>query len=275
MDNMHSRAVRLIQISDLHCYADNDAALAWSTIPVYPNRSFSRVITHLKNKVGSFDALVISGDLVEEETAASYQRISEILRGFPTPVYVLPGNHDISSLMQSKLVDQDDNICFHIQQPFGRWQCLFLDTNKPQCSEGHLDAEQFRRIEGKLAALAADEQVMVFMHHHPLSIGSPWMDRYGLQQTEAFWQMINRYPQISGIAFGHIHSEFSTRHVLDNGRTVNVWGTPATCVQVKHIDENLNLDHNRPAWREFELHADGRIETVVHYLPDDDSVAQA
>ena len=271
MDNVHSRAVRLVQISDLHCYADDDATLEWSDIPVYPNRSFIRVLDHLKNKTGSFDALVISGDLVQEETAASYQRIAEILRGFPTPVYVLPGNHDISELMQSKLVDQDDNIHFHLRQSFGNWHSLFLDTNKPRCPDGHIDAKQFMRIEAQLDAMDADEHAMLFMHHHPLPIGSPWMDSQGLQQTEPFWQMISRHPQVSGIAFGHIHSEFSTRHMLDNGREVNVWGTPATCVQVKHIDEDLNLDHVRPAWREFKLYSDGRIETAVHYLPEEES----
>lgn len=270
MDNVHERAVRLIQISDLHCYADDNAPLEWSDIPVYPNRSFIRVLDHLKNDVGDFDALVISGDLVQEETAASYQRIAEILQGFPRPIYVLPGNHDISALMQSELVDQDANINFHIQQAFGGWQCLFLDTNKPGCPDGHLDAEQFERIEGRLNALAADEHILLFMHHHPLPIGSPWMDNMGLQQSEQFWQMINRCPQVSGIAFGHIHSEFYTQHTLDNGRTVQVWGTPATCVQVQHIDEDLHLDHVRPAWRELVLHADGMIETEVHYLPDEE-----
>ncbi len=270
MDNVHSRVVRLIQISDLHCYADDNALLEWSDIPVYPNRSFIRVLDHLRDKVDDFDALVISGDLVQEETAAAYQRISEILRDFPTPIYVLPGNHDISALMQSKLVDQDENIRFQIQQAFGQWQCLFLDTNKPQCPDGHLDEKQFQRIDAKLDAISADEHVMLFMHHHPLPIGSPWMDNQGLQQSGQFWQMINRHPNVSAVVFGHIHSEFFTRHKLDNSHTVNVWGTPATCIQVRHIDENLNIDHARPAWREFELHTDGRVETAVHYLPDED-----
>ena len=93
----------------------------------------------------------------------------------------------------------------------------------------------------------------------------------GLQQVEPFWQMINRYPQVAGIVFGHIHSEFFTRHTLESGRTVNVWGTPATCLQVLHIDDDLHIDHIRPAWREFELHTGGRIETVVHYLPEEES----
>lgn len=268
MDNVHSNAVRLIQITDLHCYSDDDVTLEWSDIPVYPNRSFIRIIEHLKHEVANFDALVISGDLVQEETVASYQRISEILRGFPRPIFVLPGNHDISELMQRILVDQDDNIRFHIQQPFGRWQCLFLDTNSPGCGDGHLDAEQFRRIEARLDGLATDEHAMLFMHHHPLPIGSPWMDGMGLQQAEQFWQMIERHPQVSVIAFGHIHSEFATRHPLGAGRYIDVLGTPATCIQVKHIDENLHTDHGRPAWREFNLHADGKMETAVHYLPD-------
>ncbi len=264
--NNSQRALRLIQISDLHCYADDNAVLEWSDIPVYPNRSLRRVLNHLITDAGDFDALVISGDLVQEETAASYQRIAALLRGFPKPIYVLPGNHDIPTLMQPHLVAQDANIHAELRQAFGGWHMLFLDTSKPQHSDGHLEAVQFEHIAAQLAALKPSEHALVFMHHHPLPIGSPWMDQQGLQQTTAFWQMIDRHPQVAGIAFGHIHSEFATSHTLDSGRTVAVWGTPATCVQVKHIDHDLRLDHNRPAWREFDLHADGRITTAVHYL---------
>ena len=142
-NHIPSRPIRLVQISDLHCYADDNAPLEWSEIPLYPNQSLIRVIDHLKAEVASFDGLVISGDLVQEETAASYQRIREMLLGFPKPVYILPGNHDIPELMQRELADQDDNIRFQFSALFADWHCLFLDTHKHECPDGHIDAEQF------------------------------------------------------------------------------------------------------------------------------------
>ena len=268
MNNIPPEAIRLIQITDLHCYADDNAKLEWSDIPVYPNRSVLRVLAHLQNENTSFDALVISGDLVQEETAASYQRISEMLQDFPKPIYVLPGNHDIPALMKSHLVEQDENVHFQLKQDFGQWQCLFLDTNAPQSPEGHLDDEQFADIAAQLSQLSPEDHVLLFMHHHPLSIGSPWMDKMGLQETEQFWSLLARYPQVSCVVFGHIHSEFSVEHAINDKHIVDVFGTPATCIQVKHIDENLNLDHARPAWRELTLYPDGKLDTEVKYLPE-------
>lgn len=268
MENVHSGPVRLIQISDLHCYADDDAKLEWSDIPLYPNRSLIRVIDHLQKIAQSFDVLVISGDLVQEETAQSYQRIAQILQGFPRPIYIFPGNHDIPALMQVHLVDVDKNIHFCLSETFANWHCLFLDTNAPQCPDGHISAEEFAAIEKALGQMTTNEYALILMHHHPLPIGSPWMDTMGLQQTEQFWDLIKKYPQVASIVFGHIHSEFAVQYPLGEDRTVEVLGTPATCVQVKHIDENLHLDHARPAWREVSLLADGGVETAVHYLPD-------
>ncbi|MGB1009476.1 MAG: metallophosphoesterase [Thiolinea sp.] len=267
MENVRSAAVRLIQISDLHCYPDDSMPLEWSDIPLYPNRSLSRVLNHLKKKPEAFDALVISGDLVQQEIAESYQRVAQILQGFPWPVYVLPGNHDIPELMQTYLVEPDENIHFQLSQQFKEWQCLFLDTNAPGCPDGHIDARQFTEIALQLDTV--DKHTLVFMHHHPLPIGSPWMDKMGLQQTEQFWEIIEAHPQVSCIVFGHIHSEFAVEHKVNEARTVDVFGTPATCVQVLHIDEDLNFDHARPAWRELNLFSDGSVETAVHYLPDE------
>ena len=123
-------------------------------------------------------------------------------------------------------------------------------------------------IDKHLRQLEANEHALVFMHHHPVIIGSPWMDKMGLQQHDEFWALMKKYPAVRCIVFGHIHSEFSSCESLSENHTIDVLGTPATCVQVKHIDEHLRLDHIRPAWRELTLQADGRVETAVHYLPD-------
>jgi Icc protein len=47
---------------------------------------------------------------------------------------------------------------------------------------------------------------------------------------------------------------------------IPVFGTPATCIQLKPTHPVFAFDHLCPAWREIALHPDGTLETEVHYL---------
>lgn len=266
--NQPAAAVRLLQITDTHCYADDDSRLEWSDLTVYPNKSLIRVLAHLEQLADDFDALVISGDLVQEETAGAYQRIAEILKDFPLPVYILPGNHDVPDLMRSELSRQNELVNYVPHTVFSAWHLAFLDTHFTGHPEGDINDEQFAELKGRLDQLAPEEHALLFMHHHPVSIGSPWMDHMGLQQTDAFWSLLTSYPQVQGVVFGHIHSEFSMEYPVTPEKNIWVLGTPATCVQAKHNDEEMLLDDARPAWRELVLQPDGSIETAVHYLAD-------
>lgn len=256
--------VRVWQISDTHCYAADSASLIWAPSPVFPNQSLHKVLSHLAQQAPC-NALVISGDLVQEETAAAYQRIKALITGFPAPVYVLPGNHDIPALMRSELVDSTIQMVKTTQ--LDHWHCLFLDTSRPLHGEGYLTTEALHELQQNLAAIPADQHALIFMHHHPMSIGSLWMDNHGLQQPEQFWKIVTAFPQVKAVAFGHIHNEFIGSVPNQQGQSIAVYGTPATCVQLTHHEARLGFKHTQPGWREFLLYPDGSFETMVAYLP--------
>lgn len=254
--------LRVWQISDTHCYAEDSSRLVWSPLTVYPNQSLSRVLSHLALQAG--DALIISGDLAQEEVAATYQRLNNLLDFFPAPVYVLPGNHDTPALMHLELTSQ--NVHFVPQLQLGAWHLLFLDSSRPLHSEGYLSATQLEALEKSLKQIPKDEHVLLFLHHHPLNIGSPWMDHMGLQQPEQFWKIATAFPSVKAVAFGHIHAEFVGAVTNQQGNKIAVYGTPATCVQLTHDEARLGFKHNQSGWREFLLYADGQLTTSVHYL---------
>nr|CAA6829583.1 MAG: 3',5'-cyclic-nucleotide phosphodiesterase (EC [uncultured Thiotrichaceae bacterium] len=261
------KAVKLLQITDTHCYAADDSRLEWSDLELYPNKSLIRVLDHLTQLSGDYDALIISGDLVQEETVATYQRLHGILNDFPLPVYILPGNHDVPELMRSELSAQSERIHYVTHTAFGRWHAVFVDTHLTGHPEGDISEEEFAELKRTLDELPLAEHAVIFMHHHPVPIGSPWMDHMGLKQTEPFWSLLADFPQVRSVVFGHIHSEFSTEYPVTAERNIRVLGTPATCVQAKHNDEEMQLDDTRPAWRELVLRPDGQVETAVSYLP--------
>lgn len=257
-------AVRLFQVTDSHCYASDDTRLTWTDMPIYPNRSLQAILAHLGAQVEGYSALMLTGDLAQEEIPATYQRVNAMLNSFPLPVYTIPGNHDIPQMMQENL---NGNVQMPEKVTFGVWHLLLLDTHSDGKPDGRLTDEQFERFENLLGNIPEDHFVAVFMHHHPVPINSEWMDVMGLQQKRYFWNLVEHFPQVKAVFNGHIHQEFNGQYEYADGRVVAVYGTPATCVQMKPVRKNIEFDHTLPAWRDIALLPDGSVETRVHYLP--------
>jgi 3',5'-cyclic-AMP phosphodiesterase len=257
-------AVCLFQVTDSHCYASDDSRLTWTDMPIYPNLSLKAMLTHLSTRSEGYQALMLTGDLAQEEIPATYQRVNAMLNEFPLPVYTIPGNHDIPQMMQ-------ENLNGNVQMPehvvLGKWHLLLLDTHSDGKPDGRLTDEQFERFESQLASIPEDDFAAVFMHHHPVPIDSEWMDVMGLQQKNYFWNLVEHFPQVKVVFNGHIHQEFNGQHEYADGRVVAVHGTPATCVQMKPVRKNIEFDHTLPAWRDIALLPDGSVQTYVHYLP--------
>lgn len=257
-------AVCLFQVTDSHCYASDDSRLTWTDMPIYPNLSLKAMLTHLSTRSEGYQALMLTGDLAQEEIPATYQRVNTMLNDFPLPVYTIPGNHDIPQMMQ-------ENLNGNVQMPehvvLGKWHLLLLDTHSDGKPDGRLTDEQFERFERQLASIPEEHFAAVFMHHHPVPIDSEWMDVMGLQQKNYFWNLVEHFPQVKVVFNGHIHQEFNGQHEYADGRVVAVHGTPATCVQMKPVRKNIEFDHTLPAWRDIALLPDGSVQTYVHYLP--------
>lgn len=256
--------VRLFQVTDSHCYASDDSRLTWTDMPIYPNLSLQAMLAHLGAQAQDYSALLFTGDLAQEEIPATYQRVNAMLNTFPLPVYTIPGNHDIPQMMQENL---SGNVSMPEHVALGMWHLLLLDTHADGKPDGRLTEAQFERFEQQLLAIPEDHFVAIFMHHHPVPIDSEWMDVMGLQQKTYFWNLIEHFPQVKVVFNGHIHQEFNGKHDYADGRSVAVYGTPATCVQMKPVRKTIEFDHTQPAWRDIALLADGRVETRVHYLP--------
>lgn len=257
-------AVRLFQVTDTHCYASDDSRLTWTDMPIYPNLSLQAVLAHLGTQAQCYTALLLTGDLAQEEISATYQRVNTILNTFPLPVYAIPGNHDIPQLMHENL---SGNVTMPENVTLKNWHLLLLDTHADGKPDGRLTEAQFERFETQLSAIPDDHFVAVFMHHHPVPIDSEWMDVMGLQEKTYFWNLVEHFSQVKVVFNGHIHQEFNGKYEYADGRTVAVHGTPATCVQMKPVRKNIEFDHTKPAWRDITLLADGGVETCVHYLP--------
>lgn len=242
-------SLSIIQISDTHIQSDPEACFD----EVDCAASLEAVLAHI-NTHEHPDIMLLTGDLVHDPDAASYQRLQHLLKPVRAPVYVIPGNHDEPDVMQQQLGSpvRHDRV---LEQ--GGWRVLLLNSWLQGEHAGHLHETELDWLDSELGG-HADTPSLIALHHPPVSIDSPWMDAMGLQNGTDFLAIIDRHPQVAAVIWGHIHQVFeSERH------GVKLLGAPSTCVQFKPASEQYAKDDIAPGYRWLTLLPDGSLETGV------------
>ena len=245
----------IVQITDCHIFPTQQGRFGG----VDTAATLSRVIDHI-NTAESPDMVLVTGDLVNDPEAPAYERLLALLKRLKTRVYCLPGNHDLPALMH-RLINTANVATDNVLE--GRhWRVVLLDTMLPGTHSGALSGNELAFLEETLRA-AGDQFILVAMHHHPVAVDSPWMDTMMLDNPVEFFTVIDRYPAVKGITWGHVHQLFSRMH-----NAVHLLGTPSTCRQFRLEGEIAGMDGKPPAYRRIRLHRDGRLSSEVQWLAD-------
>ena len=241
------------QISDLHLFADeHQDLLGWNTW-----KSLDVILERLARLETQPELILLTGDLSQDETEGAYRRILHRLEPLGIPTYWLPGNHDHVSTMH-QILDCPPIYSDKVVER-GGWRFLLLNSSVSGQVHGVLSAETLQWLKDRLVEIPAEQPTLVALHHPPLWVGSPWLDQSGLQNTSAFLEIIDQYPQIKLVLFGHIHQAFE--HVRSN---VTYLSTPSTCIQFLPKSHRFALDSTQPGFRLINLYPDGQFETQVH-----------
>jgi Icc protein len=252
----HDPVLTVLQISDTHLHAAADSRMRGVTTYA----TFLAVLEHAKNdRRWPVDAVLATGDIVQDESRAGYERFRAALDPLDVPVYVIPGNHDDPKLMGEILASGDFQLGGELRRD--SWSIVLLSTFLAGEDAGGLGPA---RLQGLRQALAAHQgqHILVAMHHHPLPMGSAWLDGVALRDAADFWQIIDRHRNVRAVICGHVH-QASDRTRND----VRFLSTPSTCAQFLPGNEFFALDDRPPGMRWLELYADGRIETEVAWVP--------
>jgi Icc protein len=201
----------LLQLSDLHIR--EPGRLAYGRINTAPY--LAQAVETILRLPQRPDAIVITGDLTDFGRAAEYAHLRALLAPLaPTPIYLLPGNHDDRSQMRASFPEhsylgRDGFVQFSV--PVGGLQLIALDTVVPGASEGSLCAERLAWLAAELATHAA-RPVVVAMHHPPFRTLIGHMDDIGLLEgAEALEQLVARYPNVERVVCGHLHRSIQVR----------------------------------------------------------------
>ena len=252
-------AVRILQLTDLHLFADPDARLKG-----IPTRETLRdVLEFAETHDGPYDLLVITGDLAHDELPESYRALRALLGERVARCRLIPGNHDnrrsLRDLFPEVVAAGQGPITFSLSA--GGWQLIGLDTHVPGEVSGRIDTDQLAWLADQLSR-SPQRPTLLFMHHPPIPVGVAWLDRIGLEDAEPFCRLIESSPQVRVISAGHVHHEFQGRL-----GQASVLTTPSTGLQFLPAGEESAWTTDPPGYRFFTL-TDDRYETQVVRLPE-------
>jgi Icc protein len=247
MDGMN-----VLHVTDPHLYGCADGQLRG----VATDASFRAVLDHAFAQAVDYAAVLVTGDLVQDD-GAGYLRFRSILGNLRQPVLCIPGNHDIPELMHRELAGAPFQVCG--ARRIGEWQFVMLDSCDPGHVGGRLAPAELARLDETLGD--SPTHAMVCLHHHPIAMGSRWLDGIGLANADEFWRIVDRHRHVRAVVWGHVHQAHDDRR-----GDVRLIATPSTCAQFLPGSVGYALDNRPPAFRDFRLHADGRIDTQLHWV---------
>ncbi|NJR48861.1 MAG: 3',5'-cyclic-AMP phosphodiesterase [Leptolyngbyaceae cyanobacterium CSU_1_3] len=244
----------IAQVTDLHLFAEPDRTL----LGLPTADSLSALLRQLRQLQPPPDFLLLTGDLSQDGTAASYEYLQAVLGPLKIPAYWLPGNHDDPEMMARSLTHP----LFLPEKSFqaGSWQFLLLNSHVDGCVCGNLSTSSLDWLDRELYK-NSQRPTLVSLHHPPFLTDSDWLDTSILQNPEDLFAVIDRHPQVELVVFGHIHQEF-----LCQREGVTYVGTPSTCIQFEPKSTHFALGSQEPGFRLLSLHPDGSWETEVRRI---------
>src|SRR5690242_10318170 len=148
----------LAQISDTHVRTDDDGAAA---------RRLQRALAEARDYKA--DAILITGDLVNDARDDEYAAFAETIAGAHAPLYVMPGNHDDRDRLRAALpshtyLPRAGRLSYTIENFPVR--VVAIDQIVPGETHGLLTEEHAAWLDRTLAA-APNQPTLLALHHPP------------------------------------------------------------------------------------------------------------
>ncbi|WP_435931980.1 metallophosphoesterase [Moraxella bovoculi] len=255
----HLDTFTIAQISDLHLSAHK---------PIYTDKFLAVLKLALEHKP---DLLLLTGDLVNDGDPHLYDWLFDELQKINIPFVCLAGNHDITHEIghdlpfherqflpiqaDARLVDTHRLI---IELPDACWQILSINSAVHGQIYGHLDDDKLHFLRSHLAN---ELPTIIAMHHHPLPVGSAWIDGYILQNHDDFWQALTPHPNTKAILCGHVHQAHELP--IPTPYPATLYTCPATSRQFLPHYGDFKLDDVPEGLRLIHIYNKEKLATVV------------
>ena len=253
--------VRVLQLSDPHLLADPSGRCRGRVALDALAHAWQQCLQQQEERP---ELLLISGDLCQDESLGGYVRLRELLELWDVPVALLPGNHDHPALLRAALGRRAWIAPAVV--PLGHWRVLLLSTHRSGAVAGWIEAPQLAWLEQQLAVDSSP--ALVALHHPPVAIGHPELDRIALQRPEPLLQALLADPAVRGVVFGHVHQHWQGQCLRPRGgEPLPFWACPSTLAAFSAVQPCPLGQPDWPGGRLLELGADGEISTRLLRWP--------
>lgn len=246
-----------MHLTDPHLFADLNGELRGTVTA----ESLQQVLDHYSAGDWRADRVLVTGDLIQDDSAKAYDRFREFLLPLNMRIHCLPGNHDIRALMQKTCRVPPFSYCAY--EEIGDWLLIGLDSCVKNDAGGRISDAELDRLSETIGESRA-KHVMVCLHHPPVAMGSAWLDTVGLANGEEFVERMQSSGRVRLAVFGHVHQAYDKKH---DG--IRIMATPSTCRQFKPRSNEFAVDERPPAYRRITLASDGSFETEIVWVDSD------
>lgn len=220
--------------------------------------SLQRVLDHYEAGDWRADRALITGDLIQDDSAEAYDRFRELLLPLNMRMHCVPGNHDIRDLMRPICSRPPFSYC--AKEEIRDWLLLGLDSCIKGNAGGEIAPEEFDRLEQIISESPA-KHILVCLHHPPVAMGSTWLDTVLLKNGDELLERLQATGRVRLLVFGHVHQPYDAEHL-----GIQVIGTPSTCSQFKPGSDDFALDDRPPAYRRITLNSDGSSSSELIWV---------
>lgn len=254
--NEANGTLNLLQITDCHLTKDANSDL----LGVITRDSLDAVLSCVDLNIAerqhaSPDFLLVSGDIAQDASSEAYQYFRKRTAYLAEQRGWFSGNHDDTDVMLSAF---NDRTMFAKVYRFEHWQLILLDSSVKGSVYGELSIQELSFLDAALSE-RPDLYTLVCLHHHPVDIGSAWLDKIGLRNRDAFFQILDQHKNVRGVLWGHIHQNWESKR---NGYPL--LASPSTCIQFLPASAGFAVENIAPGYRNLALHKDGSITSKVY-----------
>lgn len=249
-----------MHLTDPHLFAEANGELRG----VVTASSLQRVLDHYEAGDWRADRVLVTGDLIQDDSDEAYQRFCELLAPLNLRIHCVPGNHDVRARMRSACERPPFSYC--ASETVEDWLLVGMDSCVSGTAGGEVVDEELTRVENVISS-SESPYAMVFLHHPPVDMGSAWLDTVKLANGDEVLHRLRALNKVQLLLFGHVHQPYDAMH-----NDIQIVGTPSTCRQFKQGSDDFAVDERPPAYRRLQLGNDGSSRSELIWVEERESV---
>jgi len=250
LSTMPAQSILLVQLTDPHLFAAEDGRL----LGLATADSLQQVVELVRKEQTKIDLLLATGDLAQDGSLAAYQRFAQITAPLCATARWTAGNHDCLQTLQQACAGTDR---LEAVTDIGHWRIILLNSPVPNEAYGWLHDKALTQLECALSE-APTRHCLIALHHHPVDVGCAWLAPIGLRNADALFTLIDRFPQVRVLLWGHVHQPFAQKR-----DKLHLLGSPSCCIQFAAHCEDFTVSREAPGYRWLRLYQDGQIESGI------------